>query len=79
MMIPSRSVLGAVHNLPLWCGWRTVKSPHLGELRNVGGATEAGTPELHRVEARRQKWTACSGLEILRWGGVEGKPYGGLG
>lgn len=63
-MVPSRSVRG-----PLWCGWWTVKSPHLGGLRNVGGSAEAGTPELHRVEAQRAK-VASPAVVLRRAAGV---------
>lgn len=50
-----------VHGLPLFCGCggggTTVKYPHLGVLRNVAGAEEAGTPELHPAVSRRVKVT----------------------
>lgn len=42
-----------------------MKYPHLGVLRNVGGAEEAGTPELHLTEyPESQSDPSCSDLEI---------------
>lgn len=46
-----------------------MKYPHLGVLRNVAGAEEAGTPELHPAVSRRvTSDPSCSGLEIHEGG-----------
>ncbi|CAO2609433.1 hypothetical protein LEMLEM_LOCUS14219, partial [Lemmus lemmus] len=59
-------VLRPVRGLPLFCGWRrgTVKYPHHGGQRNVGGGEGAGTPELNPAELpENQSGPSCFDLE----------------